>query len=127
MSVYSYVFGLAKASPAVTGLLGSPIVRFWQFGMARQNELRPYAVYTKLYGNPDNSLACTPREDLQGFQVDAFGRTSSEANAVADALRDALEASYTYLVNDTGDEMDDPTKLYRVSRTYEVWLERSGS
>lgn len=127
MSLYNYVFGIIKVDPAVTGLLGSPIVRFWQFGMARQNELRPYAVYTKAYGSPDNSLACTPKEDLQGFQVDAYGRTSSEANQVADALRDALEASYTYLIGDNGDEMDDPTKLYKVTRTYEVWLERSGS
>lgn len=127
MSLYTYVFGLISNSVQVTSIIGANPVRMWKFGHVPQKQTRPYVSYQRIYGNPDNSLSCVPKEDLAGFQVDCYGTTADGAEELADAVRDTLEGSYTYLVGENGDDWDQPTGLYRVSRTYEVWMARAVS
>ena len=120
------VFNIAKQSSAVTGVLGNP-PRFYPFGQARQNEPRPYAVWQVVYGNPDNSLSCIPKEDMTGCQIDAYAKTPTDAREVAAALRDAFEETYNHVVSFNGEFWEANTGLYRVSFTAEFWTVRTGS
>lgn len=119
------VFPIATAYAPVLSVLGSAPTRLWPFGNAPQNETRPYAVFQTIYGNPDNKLACTPTEDLWGVQFDAYAKTVIEARAVAQALRDAYEASGNYVVAWNGEDREPVTLLWRVSFTVEFWTERT--
>ena len=121
------VFSTAKASPAVLATLGSSPTRLWPFGQAPQNETRPYAVWQVVYGNPDNSLSCIPKEDLFGVQIDAYAKTVSDAREVAEVLRDAYEASYNQVTAWNGEDWEPATGLWRVSFTVEFWTRRQAS
>lgn len=119
-------FAIAAADPAVDALLTSGgKTRFWPFGHAPQDEVRPYAVWQTVYGNPVNSLACLPSEDLYGVQVDAYAKDPDDARAVAEVLRNAFEASYNHVVSYNGEDWEAATGLWRVSFTVEFWTERS--
>lgn len=126
--MYPNLFPLARDSAAVTALLGSSPVRFWPFDIAPgpngAGYAVPYAVHQLIYGNPDNSLSCTPKEDMAGIQIDAYGATASEAREVSAALRDAIEADFNHVVSYNGEFWDQPSGLYRVSFTAEFWTER---
>lgn len=124
---YPPVFTLAAGSAAVTALLGTNPVRVWPFGMAPQNETRPYAVHQLIYGSPENSMSCAPDIDNTGIQLDAFAKTASEAREVANALRDAFEAAHNQVVAWNGETKDVPTGLFRVSMTVEFWTNRGQS
>lgn len=120
---YPPVFALATASTEVTALLGTSPTRFWPFGAAPQNEQRPYAVQQLVYGSPENTLSCPPKEDLIGIQVDAYAKTVTEARQVSEALRSALEVD-GYIVSLNGEFWESNTGLWRVSFTSEFWTER---
>lgn len=115
---------LIAESSAVTDLLGSSPVRFYQFGEADQSTPKPYAVWQTVYGSPENKLAGIPDEDRWGVQVDAYARSPQEAQDVAEALRDALEPS-AYVVAWNGDGREPDTRLYRYSFTVEFMTERA--
>lgn len=121
------VFSIAVASPAVLAVLGSAPTRLWPFGQAPQNETRPYAVWQVVYGNPDNSLSCVPKEDLLGTQIDSYAKTVSGARQVAEVLRDAYEESFNQVTAWNGEDWEQSTGLYRVSFTVEFWVRRPGS
>lgn len=125
--MYPPAFSIAAANAGVTSVLGSSPVRFWPFGKAPQNEIRPYAVHQLIYGNPDNSLSCVPSIDLYGVQVDAYAKTVTDARNVASALRDAFEETYNHVVSWNGEDWEAATGLYRVSFTVEFWTERQSS
>lgn len=118
-------FQIASADSAVTAVIGASPVRLWPFGHVPQNEVRPYAVHQLVYGNPDNSLSCIPKEDLAGVQFDCYGKTASQAQQVFNVLRDAYEATFNHVVSYNGEEWEQATGLYRVSFTVEFWTERS--
>ena len=125
--MYPDLFIIAAGSPAVTGVLGSNPTRFWPFGHVPQNETRPYAVHQLVYGSPGNSLSCPPKEDLAGIQVDCYAKTASAARNVAEALRDAFEASHNHMTAHNGEDWERSTGLYRVSMTFEFWTVRPSS
>lgn len=122
--MYPPIYQLARNDAAVTALLGSPNPRFYPFGQASQNTPRPYAVWQVIYGNPDNSLSCTPKEDLYGVQVDAYAKDADSARAVAAALRNAVESDHNPVVSYNGEFWEANTGLWRVSFTCEFWTER---
>lgn len=123
--MFAPVFQVATGSAQVLSLLGSSPTRFWPFGHVPQNESRPYAVWQTVYGNPDNSLSCIPKEDLIGVQVDSYAKTASGARDVAEALRDAFEGSFNHVTSFNGEDWEQNSGLYRVSFTVEFWTERS--
>lgn len=113
------IFAYAAGSSAVTALLGSAPVRFFEFGEAEeQKPATPYAVWQTVYGTPENLLNETPRADSWGVQVDSYAKTSSQARAVAKALRDAVEP-HGYVVSWNGESHELDTRLYRYSFTVE--------
>lgn len=122
--MYPPIYQLARNDAAVTALLGSPNPRFYPFGQASQNTTRPYAVWQVIYGNPDNSLSCAPKEDLYGVQVDAYAGDADSARAVAAALRNAVEADHNPVVSYNGEFWEQNTGLWRVSFTAEFWTYR---
>jgi hypothetical protein len=120
-------FFYAKDNAQVQALLGPGPIRLWPAGRATQNSPRPYAVFQLVYGNPDNSLSCIPKEDLLGYQVDVYAKTASDAWDVAFALRDVYEAGYNQIVSWNNDEVEPATSLYRVGFTVEFWERRQAS
>ena len=125
--MYPPIFEYTAASPAVTGFLGSAPTRFWPFGLAPQpgstGYALPYAVHQLVYGTPENTLGCTPTTDNVGIQVDAYGKSVTEARAVLTALRDAFEP-YGYITAYNGETWEADTGLYRASLTAEFWEDR---
>lgn len=121
--MYPDLFAYAVASPAVVAALGSSPTRFWPFGVAPQDETRPYAVHQLVYGSPENTLSCTPETDSFGIQIDAYARSVSEARTVAAALRDAMEP-YGYITAWNGEFWESGTGLYRVGFTVEFLTNR---
>src|SRR5690606_23860545 len=89
------VFQYATASAAVTALLGTSPTRFWPFSSAphadQAEAQAPYAVWQLVYGLPENNLSTVPDVDNSAIQVDAYGRSATEARNVMLALRDAFE------------------------------------
>lgn len=117
-------FEIASQDPGVLALLGTGPVRFWTFGKAPQNETRPYAVFQTVYGTPDNSLACLPKEDNWGVQIDCYAKSVTDARNVAEALRDAFETTRNYVVSWNGEDWEQNTGLWRISFTVEFWTTR---
>lgn len=61
------------------------------------------------------------------MQVDVYAKTTAEAEAAANVIRDVFEANFIPLDNENGDGWDQPTGLYNVSRTYDFWMARPSS
>jgi hypothetical protein len=121
--MYPPIFQIAANDSGVTTLLGSSPTRFWPFGMAPQNEARPYAVHQLVYGTPENTLACPPSVDNIGIQIDAYAKTVTDSRAVAEALRRAFEED-AYVVALNGEFWEQATGLWRSSFTVEFWQDR---
>ena len=117
------IFATAAASPAVTALLGTTPVRFFLFGEATQDTPKPYAVWQRVAGSPENYLGTQPDIDNYYTQVDVYATTASSARAVADALRDAFEPVAT-IVSWGAESKDPTTKAYRSSFDVSWWTER---
>lgn len=121
------IFQYAAASIAVKAALGSKPVRFWPFGESPQPGQPgyglPYAVWQLAYGSPANYINQVPDADNAGIQVDAYGSSASEARAVMESLRDALQ-SHGVVVSYTGEERESATGLYRAGFTIEFWTDR---
>lgn len=121
--MYPPLFQWVSANAAAKAVLGASPVRFWPFGKAPQSETRPYAVHQLAYGAPENTLSCTPACDTLGVQIDAYALDVTQARAVASVLRDTLQP-HGYITAWNGEFFEQDTKLYRVSFTFEVILER---
>lgn len=105
------IFSVCAASAAVKSLLGTNPVRFYQFGLAPQGVALPYAVFRTIYGAPENYLDGVPDVDSWGLQIDVYASSSSSAQNVASALRDAIEQK-AYVTAWRGDSRDPDTKNY---------------
>lgn len=68
--MFAPIFPLINASPAVKAIIGSNPVRFYQFGMAAEKVVYPYAVWRRVYGSPENYLGDRPGIDTLTLQID---------------------------------------------------------
>lgn len=116
------IFPIITASSAVTTLLGTSPTRFYPFGEAPQGVTYPYATWTLISGTPENMLDEAPGVDAHRVQVDVWSRESTSCDAVATAVRNALEAS-AYMV-DFGNDKDPTTGSYRIRMDFEFWISR---
>lgn len=126
--MYPPVFPTVNASSTVRTLLGPNPVRFYQFGQNDQQPVvYPYAVWQRIYGNPNNFLGDVPDSDNYTLQIDVYvaptqQNGATKAREIAAALRDALEAPLTsYVTQWLGESRDPETKAYRFSFQNE-WL-----
>lgn len=84
------ILAVMQSEPAVRALLGNP-VRFF-YGAAPLNTPMPYATWTIAGGGPvDSLLSDTPPADGWRIRITVWAKDLSPANAVAVALRDAIE------------------------------------
>ena len=127
--MYPPIFPIASGSVQVRAYLGTNPVRFYPFSRAPgPNEpgyAKPYAVHQLVYGNPENTLSCTPDIDMSGLQVDVYADSAESARDAAMALRDAIESAGNHVVAYNGEEVERETGLYRVGFTAEFWTNRS--
>lgn len=123
--MYPPIFQLVAADATATGLLGSNPVRFWPFGAAPENETRPYATHQLVSGQPVNTITTPPRADRASVQVDAYGKTATEAWNVAKAIAAAVEASLAYVMSWDLALVDEATGLFRVAFTCDFYVPRA--
>lgn len=121
------LFEWVKADAVCVSFLGAAPVRFWPFRSAPQpgqpGHGHPYAVWQLVYGAPANYMNQRPDSDNPGVQIDAYATTASEARAVSDALKFALE-THGHVVSYNGEDRDIETGLYRAGFTAEFWTDR---
>jgi len=108
------IFPAVAASSAVKALIGSNPVRFYQFGLAPQNVQKPYAVWQRMFGSPENYLGDVPDADSFTLLVDVYASSADSARSVALALRDAIEP-VAYITTWLGESIDPDTKNNRFS------------
>ncbi|EMO9460300.1 DUF3168 domain-containing protein [Raoultella ornithinolytica] len=108
------IFDVCAASQAVTALIGSSPVRLYPFGLQDDNIVYPYAVWQNISGEPENYLDAPPDADRYILQVDIYSITVLSAQAVAIALRDAIEP-HAYITRWGAQSRDPETKRYRYS------------
>jgi uncharacterized protein DUF3168 len=120
---YAPIYVLAAASPTVVGLLKAPQgkLRFFLFGEADQNTLKPYAVWQTVGGSPENYLGNRPDADAWTTQVDVYAEDPlgpSKARTLAFALIESLEGA-AYVTSYNGEYKEAETRLFRFSFTCE--------
>lgn len=116
---------VAASAPCVALLkAGTGSVRFYQFGLAPQNVVKPYAVWQRIFGAPENYLGQMPDIDSFTLQIDAYASSADQVRTVAAALRDALEP-VGHITNWLGESVDPATGNYRFSFSMDVWTERT--
>lgn len=108
---YPPIFPAVAADSACTALLGTNPTRFWAYGMAPENETRPYAVHRLISGDPNNALSCTPDCDNLTLQFNCYGRTDAEATSIMLAIRDVVE-TMGYITGWLNDGIDPDTRLF---------------
>lgn len=119
------VFPLLSAAGAVTALVGAAPVRVFGFGEAPTiDPTYPYVTWQTVAGTPENELSGAPRVDSHRVQVDCWGSSQSSVLAVAEAVRDAIEAAGHHMVG-FGDTSRDPdTRAYRYRMDVQFWKNR---
>ena len=124
--MYPPIFPTIKASSAVRALIGSSPVRFYQFGMAPQDVVKPYVVWQRVFGSPENYLGDTPDMDSFTLQVDVYASPTQGAEVarnVAIALRDAIEP-VAHITSWLGESQDPDTKNFRFGFQVDWWVPR---
>ena len=117
MIVTPPIFALADASSAVRGYLKAPgkTLRFYLFGEADQQTVKPYAVWQTVGGSPENYINQRPDADDWSTQVDVYALASpTEARNIAHALIESFEGS-AYVTSYNGEYREAETRLYRFS------------
>lgn len=117
------IFAICSADPGVAALIGSGIdCRLYSFGMAPENPLKPYVVWSVISGSPENYLAGRPDADGFTLQVDVYAATGGPVLAVTKALCAAIEP-LAYVVRWGATDRDNETKDFH--RSFDVdWIVR---
>lgn len=120
------IFPRISASSACVALLksGTSELRFYQFGRAPQNVAKPYAVWTRVFGEPANYMGQVPDADSFSLQIDVYASSADSARTVAVAIRDAVEP-VSYITNWLGESIDPDTGNYRFSFSNDWIVERA--
>lgn len=105
--------------PAVQALLktGTGPLRFYAWGLAPDDVVKPYAVWRQVFGTPENYLGDRPDSDDFTTQIDVYSspaQGASVARAIADAISHAIEG-VAYVTSWIGDSRDPDTKNYVVT------------
>ena len=91
--------------------------------MAPQGVQRPYGVWQRIFGSPENYLGDTPDMDSFTVQIDVYASSADSARTVAAALRDAIEP-VAHITSWLGESVDPDTKNNRFSFQADFWTPR---
>jgi hypothetical protein len=116
------IFQTLKAAGTVTSLIGNP-PRAYRHGAAPQDVLKPYVTWFVVGGVPENTMSELPQIDRLPVQVDCWSTSDSGVEALAVAVRNALEPN-AHMTSIILDEQEPETKLYRISMQFDWWLSR---
>lgn len=102
--------------PSVQALLktGAGPLRFYAWGFAGDNPVKPYAVWRHVSGAPENYLGQRPDADSFTTQVDVYAspeQGSAVARAAAMAISNAIEGA-AYVTSWIGESRDPDTMNY---------------
>jgi hypothetical protein len=111
------VYDVLKSSSAVVALVGDAI---WRHSAAPQDGPRPYITWFIVTGLPDNQLSGLPSDDQMTVQVDCWAKTDAQAEALATAVRDAIEP-YAHMTGQPIDAREPTTKLWRMALEFN-WI-----
>ena len=120
------IFQALKASSAVAAIVGTNPPRIWRHGQAPQDfePTRPYITWFMVSGTPENNLSDPPPTDRCTVQVDCWHQTDSGIEALATAVRDALEI-HCHMTSAPIDSKDFETRLYRMGLQFDWFLDRT--
>lgn len=120
--IHPNLFKALATNANVTALIGTAPVRAFRHGSAPQNVVAPYVTFSFPGGSPENALegACA---DQFRAQVDCWATGDAEVEALALAVRNAIEPS-ALCVGYVADERDAETQKYRISMVFDWWLPR---
>jgi hypothetical protein len=117
--MFAPIADIAGADANVIAALGPPPnQRFYSFGLAPEQNEKPYAVWQVIGGSPENLLSGRPDSDRHVIQVDAYAKTANQARSVARVLAEAFELD-GYITSWNGEFFDTDTQLRRISFTVE--------
>jgi hypothetical protein len=122
MALLPNIFGLLKAAPAVTAIIGAT-PKAYRHGTAPQGTVAPYVVWTVISGDPENTLSEAPLVDRLTLQVDCYHTTDGGIEQLAQAVRDALEP-HMHLTGIPIDQREPDTGLYRIGLQFDAWHSR---
>lgn len=119
---YPPIFARALVSAPVVALLktGTGPLRFYLFGEADQNTVKPYAVWQTVGGSPENYINQVPDADNWITQVDVYGNSATQSRDIATALMNAFEP-VAHVTSYNGEYKEFETKLFRFSFSVEWW------
>lgn len=123
--MFPAIFPAVDASSACRALLRAPggPTRFYQFGFAGEAPQKPYAVWQRAGGTPENYLGDLPDIDSLSIQVDVYAGSADSARAVALTLRDAIEP-VAHITAWLGESVDPDTKNARFTFLCDFWTPR---
>jgi len=125
---YAPIFEAVNVS-AVQSLLKAPggELRFYLFGRAPQNVVKPYAVWRTVFGSPENYLGDRPDVDFFGLQIDVYAAPTAlgatQSRDIAMAIRDAIETK-SHITSWRGESVDPETGSYVYSFDSEWFVKR---
>jgi len=122
MAMLPPVFTLLTAAAPVTTLIGSP-PRAYRHGRAPQSVTAPYVTWDVPASAPERQLTGVPLADRCNVRVDCWADDDAQVEALAQAVRDAMEPSCESL-GVVVDERDATTNRYRLSLSFDFWLLR---
>lgn len=117
------VFPILAAAAPVTALIGSSPVRAYRHGRAPQAVTAPYVTWAVDAGAPENMLTGAPVVDSYGVRVDCWADDDGQVEALAQAVRDAIEPT-AHMTGIVADDRDPSTNRYRISMQFDFWTLR---
>ena len=116
------IFPLLKNAAAVTALIGANPVRAYRHGSAPEGVIAPYVTWSVAGGAPENAFD-GPCADQFRVQVDCWSDTDAGVEALAEAVRAAIEPA-AHLVAYIANDRDPVTKRYRIGFAFDWWASR---
>lgn len=114
------IYTVLTADAAVQALVGN---RVYRHGSAPQGNKAAYLTWQVANSTPANTLSELPQIDLVTLQVDCFSPSDSGVEALAQAVRDALEPQ-AHLIYTAADGRDPQTRLFCIGLSFDYWLGR---
>lgn len=107
----------------MAALVGSDPARVYRHGRAPQDTSAAYVTWQVVAGVPENTLSDLPGHDRLTIQLDCFSQSDAGVEALARAVRDALEP-HAHMTGVPVNEREAATKLFRISLQFDYWLAR---
>lgn len=129
--MFPQVFQTLKASAAVKNIVGTNPPRIYRHGSAPQRPDglpfdQPYITWFIVVGTPENTLSELPATDRVTVQVDCWHQTDSGIEALAIAVRDAIEP-YAVMTAVPVDTRETESKLYRIALQFDWFVDRGNT